>query len=80
MVGFEWASARRVRQRPDAPWEDVGPGVDLGAYARSDLPPEVIQHIDGLELVIKIPREVYESSAERLIDVDAAAFSKLVLR
>ena len=78
--GFEWFFARSIRPRPDAPWEDMGPGLALGAYARSDLPPAAVQRIGGVELVIKIPRHVYESSTERLIDVDAIAPFKLVLR
>src|SRR5215216_1066930 len=80
VTGFEWCFARSVRSRPDAPWEDVGPGLGLGAYTRSDLPPQVIQRIEGVELVIKIPQDIYEGSTERLIDVDPTALFKLVLR
>lgn len=80
VVGFEWFTRQRVRLRPDAPWEDLGPGLGLGAYARSDVPPGAIHRVDGVAFVIKIPREVYAASPERLIDVDPTAPSKFVLR
>ena len=80
LVTFDWALGRRVRHRPDGPWEDFGPGVDLGAGPRSDTPPELIQRVDGLDFAIKVPREIYEQFPERLIDVDETAFSKLALR
>src|SRR5215207_3642676 len=72
--GFEWFFARSVRPRLEAPWEEMDPGLGLGAYARSELPPKAVQRIGGVELVTKIPRRVYESSTERLIDVDETAF------
>ena len=67
------ASSRRAM---GGPWS----GLDLGAYARSDVPPGAIHRVDGVAFVIKIPKEIYAASAERLIDVDPAAPSKFVLR
>jgi hypothetical protein len=80
IVTFEWALNRRVRYRPDGPWKDMGPGVDLSTYARSDTPANVTQRVGELEFAIKVPKDIYEQTAERLIDVDETAFSKLVLR
>jgi hypothetical protein len=80
LVSFDWAFARSARSRPDASFEDVGPGLDLVTYARSDTPPELIQRVGGIEFAIRIPKDVHASSAEGLIDVDETAFSKLVLR
>lgn len=79
VVAFEWSFARTM-QYPDGHEVDLGPGLDLGAYRRSDLPPEVIQRAGDLELVIKIPREIWEASEQRLIDYDASVLSKVVLR
>jgi hypothetical protein len=79
VVAFEWSLARTMRY-PDGREVDLGAGLDLGAYRRSDLPPEVIQRAGNLELVIKIPREVWEASEHRLIDYDASVLSKVVLR
>jgi hypothetical protein len=80
IVTFDWAFARSVRQRPGCPTEDIGPGLDLITYARSDTPPEVIQRVEGVTFAIKIPSHIYNASTQRLIDVDETAFSKLVLR
>lgn len=79
VVAFEWSLARTMRY-PDGREVDLGAGLDLGAYRRSDLPPEVIQRADDLELVMKIPREIWEASEQRLIDYDASVLSKVVLR
>ena len=80
VASFDWALARSFRVSPDAPWQNVGPGLDLGAYERHKIPPGFIQTTDGVEFAIKIPREVWESSRHRLIDTDETAFSKLALR
>jgi hypothetical protein len=60
--------------------EDIGPGLDIVAYDRPDVPAEVVQQRDGIAFAANIPSRIYEASAERLIDVDETAFSKLVLR
>ena len=44
------------------------------------MPVPTSHRVDGVAFVIKIPREVYAASPERLIDVDPAAPSKFVLR
>jgi hypothetical protein len=80
IVTFEWILECRVRYRPDGPWEDMGPGLSLTTYARSDTPANVIQRVGELEFAIKVPKDIYEQAAERLIDVDETAFSKLALR
>ena len=80
LVTFGWSTARSSRIRPDGPWEDVGPGLGLGAGERSAAPSEAIQAMDGLEFTIRIPREVYERSRQKLIDVDETAFEKLTLK
>ena len=80
IVTFEWTLERRVRYRPDGPWQDMGPGLDLSTYARSDTPANVIQRVGELEFVIKVPKDVYEHAVQRLIDVDETAFGKLALR
>jgi hypothetical protein len=79
VAAFEWSLARTMRY-PDGREIDLGAGLDLGAYRRSDLPPEVIQRIGDLEFVIKIPREVWEASEQRLIDYDPSVLSKVILR
>ena len=79
VVAFDWATSRIMRY-PDGREVDLGAGLDIGAYRRSDLPPEVIQREGGLEFAIKVPREIWEASEQRLIDYDATVLSKVVLR
>jgi hypothetical protein len=73
--GDEWVIAFDV----DGPMEELGPGLDLVAFKRSDVPDEAVQHVEDVTFVIKIPSQVYEASSQRLIDVDEKAFSKVVL-
>ncbi len=80
VISFDWAESRSIRRRVGGPREELGPGLDLAAYARSDVPPEVIQVSDGLEFAIQIPKQVREASKELLIDYDATVLSKLTLR
>ena len=80
LVSFEWSTGRSARPSPDAPWQDLGPGLGLGAGERADVPAEAIQTVEGLDLAIKVPADIYERSRERLIDVDSNAFEGLALR
>jgi hypothetical protein len=80
VISFDWADSRSVRQRIDGPREELGPGLDLAAYDRPAIPPEVIQKIDELAFAVKIPRHIYEKSVHRLIDIDDRQISKLTLR
>ena len=65
----------------DGPMEELGPGVDLVSVDARAVPSDVIQRVDGVAFAIKIPKAVYDPSAERLIDVDHTALRfKLVLR
>ena len=81
VIVFDWAISRGVRRRVDGPMEELGPGVDLVSVDARAVPSDVIQRVDGVAFAIKIPKAVYDPSAERLIDVDHTALRfKLVLR
>lgn len=80
LTTFSWADARQVQQADTENWEDMGPGLDLGAFERDQVPPEVIHSVDGMEFAIMIGASVYEAAEQRLIDRDDAVLSKLVLR
>lgn len=80
VLAFDWADSRIVRMPKGGPRHELGPGLDLVAYEPADVPPDVVQTIDGLTFAVRIPSNIYERSRERLIDVDDAAPTKLVLR
>jgi hypothetical protein len=80
VISFDWGDSRSIRRRIDGPMEDVGPGLDIVAYDRTDVPNEAVQRKDGIMFAIKIPSRIYQLSVHRLIDVDETAFSKVVLR
>jgi hypothetical protein len=80
VIAFDWAISRGIRRRVDGPMEELGPGLDLVAFKRCDVPDEAVQHVEDVTFVIKTPGQVYEASSQRLIDVDEKAFSNLVLR
>jgi hypothetical protein len=80
LVAFDWAISRGIRRRVDGPMEELGPGLDLVSFDAAHIPREAIHETDGFLYVVKIPREVYDFSAQRLIDVDEAKFGGLTLR
>ena len=81
VVCFDWADSRQMRfPRPSGAMQELGPGFDLAAYERKNVPDEVMQAIDGVAFAIKVPSRVWLNSAKRLIDVDPRDSSGLVLR
>ena len=69
-----------MREKGTNEWRDVGAGLDLAAYERWKISDTRIQSNDGVDIAFKVSPQVYERSAERLIDTDETAFSGLVLR
>ncbi len=80
VVAFDWAESVSVRRGPDEPSQDIGACLAVGAFERHQIPPGFTQTIDGLEFAIKIPKEVWEQSVHRLIDIDETLLFKLALR
>lgn len=80
VVVFDWATSMSIRRGPNEPSEDIGSCVTLGAYQRNQIPKGFTQTIDGVEFAAKIPREIWERSAQRLIDLDESLLFKLALR
>jgi hypothetical protein len=79
VVQFHWYLSQRYRY-PDTDWVEEGPGLDVGASERSEIPPDRIAVIDGLEFAVAIPKDICEAATERLIDVAGDGTTKLILR
>jgi hypothetical protein len=77
---FQWSDQRRVRSPGTNQWQELGAGLDLGAYEQSELPEGVVQTIDGIEFAVMVPAPAYEKAEQRLIDKDDSTPSKLILR
>lgn len=81
VVCFEWGESRQMRfPPPDGKVQDLGPGLDLAAYDRHQVPDEAVQSIDGVTFAIKLPTRVWRNSNKQLIDVDAKASGGLTAR
>ena len=80
VVAFDWAQSISIRRAPNGPLENIGACLMLGAYERRHVPSDSIQTVDGFEFAIRIPQDVWQKSALRLIDVDAEQMFKLALR
>jgi hypothetical protein len=80
VVVFDWATSISVKSGPDAPAKDIGACVTLGASERHEIPSGFTQIVGGVEYAIQIPRDVWEKSAKRLIDIDESLLFKLALR
>ena len=79
IVGFQWATSRKVRDKDSELEEDMGPGLTLGGWRRVEIPSEYVHRQDGLEFVVQIPEFVLAKSRLRLVDVDPAAFGGLAI-
>ncbi|MBZ0139552.1 MAG: hypothetical protein K8H87_07205 [Pseudorhodoplanes sp.] len=75
-----WASSISLKRAPDAPYEDFGACVVLEAGRRNEVPLDFIARQDGLDFAVAIPRFIWESRPQRLIDFDASQLFKLILR
>jgi hypothetical protein len=79
VVAFDWAQSVVVRPGPGKPSENIGDCLMLAAYNASDVPRGFVHKTDGTEFAIRIPREVLQASARRLIDIDEKLLFKLAL-
>lgn len=80
VLAFDWADSQIVRMPKGGPRHELGASLDLVAYEPADVSPDVLQTIDGLTFAVRIPNNIYERSRGRLIDVDDASPTRLVLR
>ena len=78
VVVFDWATARSYRNKNETIEHDLGPGLDLGAAERHEVPEEVIESNGDFKFAVQIPVEILQKSLERLIDIDEN--QKLILR
>lgn len=67
IVGFSWADERKLRPDSHSDWVDIGPGVDLCGYKSSELPNDVIEIRNGLDVVFIIPRDRIQAAVEKKI-------------
>jgi hypothetical protein len=51
VASIGWVRAQRSKGPNDADWIDQGPGWVLGAYSRTQVPPDVIDKVRGVEIV-----------------------------
>lgn len=65
-----WVDGRRTRASEDAPWEDEGPGLDLGAYRVGQIPQEAIYRAGSLGYAVLMRKEIVDSHPNKTIDLD----------
>jgi hypothetical protein len=53
IASIGWARDQKTKSPADTAWIDKGPGWVLGAYAREQLPPDVIDKVRGIEIVFR---------------------------
>jgi hypothetical protein len=79
IASIGWATSVTIKDSRDAAPQAVGPGLSLGADRRNEVPPEAIDRVDGLEFVLRVPREVWERSSLKRIEFDESLLFKLKL-
>ena len=50
-----WATKRKYKGPNDVDWINVEDGLELGSYRRTDVPSDVIDKVDGVEIVFSAP-------------------------
>jgi hypothetical protein len=54
IASLGWAIGRRQKEPEDKSWTAIPEGLQLGAYSRSQLPPDLIDQIDGIDILITV--------------------------
>ena len=63
-----WAKDRQSKGPNDTNWKSEGAGWVLGAYARNQVPPDVIDKVDGVEIIFSADPPL--SLVGKTLDVD----------
>jgi hypothetical protein len=79
VMSFEWLFDRKVKERKDADWIDLGPGLDIGIFHLHEVPQACVVVEDGVAIAAKIPLDILAASKSRLIDVVPADSGQLKL-
>jgi hypothetical protein len=51
VAAITWALDSESKGPNDKEWKKLGPGLSFGGYARKQVPPDVIDHVDGVDIV-----------------------------
>ena len=55
VVSIGWVYQGGSKRPDDTHWRKSGPGLDLGSYSRRQVPPDVIETIGGLPVILSAP-------------------------
>ena len=69
---ISWITAQQSKGPDDAAWVEQGAGWQLGAYSRTQLPPDVIDKVGGIDIVFGA--EDPASLAGKTIDIKDRKF------
>lgn len=67
IASIGWAREQKRKGLGDADWIDLGAGWVLGAYLRTEVPPEVIDNVRGIEIIFSA--EDLPSLTGKILDV-----------
>ena len=72
IASIGWVRDQKKKGPDDAGWIDGGPGWVLGAYARTQVPPDVIDRVGGIDIVFSA--EDPSTLAGKVVDADNRKF------
>ena len=52
MIAISWTIGQKTKGLDDADWKSLPPGITIGGYWCQFIPPDVVQTIDGLKIVV----------------------------
>jgi hypothetical protein len=72
IASISWATKRKYKGPNDVDWIKVEDGLQLGAYQRTEVPSDVIDKVDGVEIVFGAPEP--SMLAGKTIDLQKGQF------
>ncbi len=55
IASLSWVTDRRSKDPSDSDWIRSGAGLVLGSYRRTEVPPDIIDKVDGVEIIFTAP-------------------------
>ncbi|MBV8567568.1 MAG: hypothetical protein JO273_19125, partial [Methylobacteriaceae bacterium] len=51
VAAISWILEERWKKPLDEEWKTQGPGLSLGSFDRGEMPPDVIDTVDGIQII-----------------------------
>ena len=74
VVGIVWSERRAIREKGQAEWRELGPGLEVGFYPSDRVPEAGVERFGGLPVVFVYPDGKFSAFDGKTIDHDGSVF------